>query len=38
MNCAMCPAWMGGGMALALVIGLLLVVLLVVLIVRLNRS
>jgi hypothetical protein len=32
-NCPMCPAWMGGGMALGLVIGVLLVVLLVVLIV-----
>ncbi len=38
MNCAMCPAWMGGGMLLAGVIGVLVVVLLVVAIVRLTRS
>jgi hypothetical protein len=29
MNCPMCPAWMGGGMALGLIIGVLIVVLLV---------
>mgnify|MGYP003578716528 CR=1 FL=1 len=38
MNCAMCPAWMGGGMVLGALIGLLVVVLLVVVIVRLIRS
>jgi hypothetical protein len=38
MNCAMCPAWMGGGMVLGVVIGLLVVVLLVLLIVKVARS
>ena len=38
MNCAMCPAWMGGGMVLSAVIGLLVIVLLVVVIVKLVRS
>ncbi len=38
MNCAMCPAWMGGGMVLGVAIGLLVVVLLVLLIVKVARS
>ena len=38
MNCAMCPAWMGGGMILGGLIGLLVIVLLVLLIVRVTRS
>ena len=35
MNCPMCPAWMGGAMAIWAVIGLLVIVLLVVVIVKL---
>jgi uncharacterized membrane protein len=38
MNCAMCPAWMGGGMVIAMVIAALVIVLLVVAIVRVTRS
>lgn len=37
MNCAMCPAWMGGGMLIGTLIGLLVIVLLVILIVRTTR-
>ena len=38
MDCAMCPAWMGGGMILGGLISVLVIVLLVLLIVRLTRS
>ena len=38
MNCAMCPSWMGGRMALGTLTGVLLVILLVLLIVKLVRS
>ena len=38
MNCAMCPTWMGGGMGIALLIGILIVVLIAVAIVRLTRA
>jgi hypothetical protein len=38
-TCPMCPAWMGGGMLIATVIGVLLIALLVVAILRLlNRQ
>lgn len=38
MTCAMCPAWMGGGMLIGVVIAILVIVLLVVAIGRLTRS
>lgn len=38
MDCAMCPAWMSGGMLLGGLIGLLVIVLLVLLILRVARS
>ena len=38
MNCAMCPAWMGGGMVIGGLIGVLLNLLLVVVIMKIVRS
>lgn len=38
MNCAMCPAWMGGGMLIGSLVAILLVILLVVVILKLVRQ